>query len=102
MEHTIHKVTDLYLRHIIGRESHGQGYNLGKNEFDSVDIFKGKPPHETVYFFYSNVLAIWHGLSADIRDTKVNYGRYSAAAILNLMGLTFFKAYPHLKLHILV
>ena len=58
-------------------------------------------PHLKPYIFYSNVLAIWHGLSADIRDTKVNYGRYSAAAILNLMGLTFFKAYPHLKMHIL-
>ena len=41
--------------------------------------------------FHSNGLAIWHSLSG-IRHIKVNYGRQSA--ILNLIKLKFFRAYP--------
>ena len=43
--------------------------------------------------FYSNGLAIRHGLS-DIMHIKVNYERWSA--ILNLIELIFFRAHPYI------
>ena len=48
--------------------------------------------------FYSNGLAIWHGLP-DIRLIKVYNSRTSA--ILNLIELEFVEAYPYPKAHIL-
>ena len=47
---------------------------------------------------FGNGLAIWHGFP-NIRHIKVNNGRKSA--ILNLIELKFFRAYPSLKPHIL-
>ena len=91
--------------HHISHESVRRNFNL--NWLGSASEIQLKP-FESIqtnseinihaYFaFYSNVLAIWHGLQ-DIRHIKGNYGWQSA--ILNLIKLKFFKACPHLKQHI--
>ena len=49
--------------------------------------------------FYSNGLAILHGLPNKAQDVKANNGL--KAAILNLIESKFFKMHPLLKSHIL-
>ena len=49
-------------------------HNIGRFEFDRVEIFQGISPPETAHFvWHSKGLAIWNGLS-DIGHIKVNYG----------------------------
>ena len=62
-----------------------------------VEIFQGISLSEITHFFYCNGLAVQHGFP-DIMYIKVNNGHQPA--ILNLIQLIFFRAYPYLKSHI--
>ena len=62
-----------------------------------LEILQGISLPETA-FFYSNGLAMWPGYP-DITHVNVNNGCKSA--ILNLIKLNIFRAYPSLKPHIL-
>ena len=61
-------------------------------------FFKMHPLLKSHILFYSNGLAILHGLPNN-GHVKVNNGR--KAAILNLLKSNFFKMHPILKSHIL-
>ena len=63
-----------------------------------VKIFKMHPHLKAHISFYSNGLAISHGLPNN-GHVKVNNGR-KEAAILNLIWSKFFKLHPFLKSHI--
>ena len=66
--------------------------NLIESEF-----FKMHPQLKSHISFYSNRLAIQHGLP-NIGHVKVNNGL--KAAILNLIKSKFYKMHPQLKSHI--
>ena len=67
--------------------------NLNKSTF-----FKVHPHLKSHISFYSNGLAIWHGLPNNGHVQVIN-GR--TAATLNLFKSNFFKMHPLLKSHIL-
>ena len=64
---------------------------VGHFEFDTV-----KTP-KTRISFYSNGLAIWHGLQ-NIGHVKMNNG--DRRPLMNLIDSKFFKMHLHLKSHI--
>ena len=48
---------------------------VGHFEFDQVVFFRAYPHPKLHILFFSDGLAIWHGLP-DNRNIKVNYGRW--------------------------
>ena len=60
--------------------------------------FSGHIPSWNRTFCFSNGLTIWYSFS-DITPTKVDKG--SKSAFFNSIEWEFFRAYPHLKPHIL-
>ena len=61
-------------------------------------MLKGISLTETTHFVLYQGLDIWHSFP-DITHIEVNNGL--KLVILNLIELTFLRAYPHLKPHIL-